>query len=101
MPVELDELTRKIMSLEIERQALKKEKDEISKKRIDEIDENLVTMEEKETDLRSKWESEKEAKTEINKKNNDAEDEVTRGEIDGANKIHEARAEINKGTSCV
>ena len=37
MPVELDELTRKIMSLEIERQALKKEKDDISKKRIDEI----------------------------------------------------------------
>ena len=41
MPVELDELTRKIMSLEIERQALKKEKDDISKKRIDEIDEKL------------------------------------------------------------
>ena len=39
MPVELDELTRKIMSLEIEKQALKKEKDEISKNRISEIDE--------------------------------------------------------------
>lgn len=68
MPVELDELTRKIMSLEIERQALKKEKDDISKKRIDEIDEKLVSMKEQETDLRSKWESEKMAKTEINKK---------------------------------
>ena len=68
MPVELDELTRKIMSLEIERQALKKEKDDISKKRIDEIDEKLVSMKEQEADLRSKWESEKEAKTEINKK---------------------------------
>ena len=73
MPVELDELTRKIMSLEIERQALKKEKDDISKKRIDEIDENLVTMKEKETDLRSKWESEKMAKTEINKKKEELE----------------------------
>ena len=73
MPVELDELTRKIMSLEIERQALKKEKDDISKKRIDEIDENLVTMKEKEADLRSKWESEKEAKTEINKKKEELE----------------------------
>ena len=73
MPVELDELTRKIMSLEIERQALKKEKDDISQKRIDEIDENLVTMKEKETDLRSKWESEKEAKTEINKKKEELE----------------------------
>ena len=73
MPVELDELTRKIMSLEIERQALKKEKDDISKKRIDEIDENLVTMKEKEADLRSKWESEKMAKTEINKKKEELE----------------------------
>lgn len=73
MPVELDELTRKIMSLEIERQALKKEKDDISKKRIDEIDEKLVTMKEQEADLRSKWESEKEAKTEINKKKEELE----------------------------
>lgn len=73
MPVELDELTRKIMSLEIERQALKKEKNDISKKRIDEIDEKLVTMKEKETDLRSKWESEKMAKTEINKKKEELE----------------------------
>ena len=73
MPVELDELTRKIMSLEIERQALKKEKDDISKKRIDEIDESLVTMKEKEADLRSKWESEKKAKTEINKKKEELE----------------------------
>lgn len=73
MPVELDELTRKIMSLEIERQALKKEKDDISKKRIDEIDEKLVSMKEQEADLRSKWESEKEAKTEINKKKEELE----------------------------
>ena len=73
MPVELDELTRKIMNLEIERQALKKEKDAISKKRIDEIDEKLVSMKEQEADLRSKWESEKEAKTEINKKKEELE----------------------------
>ena len=73
MPVELDELTRKIMSLEIERQALKKEKDDISKKRIDEIDEKLVSMKEQEADLRSKWESEKETKTEINKKKEELE----------------------------
>ena len=73
MPIELDELTRKIMSLEIERQALKKEKDDISKKRIDEIDEKLVSMKEQEADLRSKWESEKEAKTEINKKKEELE----------------------------
>ena len=38
VPVELDTLTRKIMSLEIERQALKNESDDISKKRMEEID---------------------------------------------------------------
>jgi ATP-dependent Clp protease ATP-binding subunit ClpB len=66
-------MSSEIMSLEIERQALKKEKDDISKKRIDEIDESLVTMKEKEADLRSKWESEKMAKTEINKKKEELE----------------------------
>ena len=73
MPVELDELTRKIMSLEIERQALKKEKDEISKKRINEIDESLVDLKAKEKDLRTKWDSEKQAKAEINKKKEELE----------------------------
>ena len=73
MPVELDELTRKIMSLEIEKQALKKEKDEISKNRISEIDEKLVDLKAKETDLHQKWDKEKEAKNEINKKKEELE----------------------------
>ncbi len=73
MPVELDELTRKIMSLEIEKQALKKEKDEISKNRINEIDEKLVDLKAKEADLHQKWDKEKEAKNEINKKKEDLE----------------------------
>ena len=73
MPVELDELTRKIMSLEIEKQALKKEKDEISKNRISEIDEKLVDLKAKEADLHQKWDEEKEAKNEINKKKEELE----------------------------
>ena len=73
MPVELDELTRKIMSLEIEKQALKKEKDEISKNRINEIDEKLVDLKAKEADLHQKWDEEKEAKNEINKKKEELE----------------------------
>ena len=73
MPVELDELARKIMSLEIEKQALKKEKDEISKNRINEIDEKLVDLKAKEADLHQKWDKEKEAKNEINKKKEDLE----------------------------
>ena len=73
MPVELDELTRKIMSLEIEKQALKKEKDEISKNRISEIDEKLIDLKAKEADLHQKWDEEKEAKNEINKKKEELE----------------------------
>ena len=73
MPVELDELTRKIMSLEIEKQALKKEKDEISKNRISEIDEKLVDLKTKEADLHQKWDEEKEAKNEINRKKEELE----------------------------
>ena len=73
MPVELDELTRKIMSLEIEKQALKKEKDEISKNRISELDEKLVDLKAKEAELHQKWDEEKEAKNEINKKKEELE----------------------------
>lgn len=59
MPESLDKLNRKIMSLEIEKQALKKEKDDISKKRLIDIDNKLVSLKEKESKLRSAWEDEK------------------------------------------
>ena len=67
VPVDLDNLTRKIMSLEIERQALKKEKDEISKARLSKIDEELSHLKVEESEMRKKWESEKTIKDEINK----------------------------------
>lgn len=73
VPVELDTLTRRIMSLEIERQALKKEKDEISKARLSKIDEELSHLKVEESDMRKKWESEKTIKDEINKKKEELE----------------------------
>ena len=73
VPVELDTLTRKIMSLEIERQALKKEKDEISKARLSKIDEELSHLKVEESDMRKKWESEKTIKDQINKKKEELE----------------------------
>lgn len=48
VPVELDTLTRKIMKLEIEKQALKKEKDDISKNRVSVIDNDLEKLKEEE-----------------------------------------------------
>jgi len=68
VPVELDKLTRNIMRLEIEKQALKKEKDEISKKRIEELDKNINTLKEQEVNLRQKWEDEKDINIKISKK---------------------------------
>ena len=68
VPVELDTLTRNIMTLEIERAALKKEKDEISKTRVAEIDEEMSTLKLKEDELRKVWEEEKKLKDLINSK---------------------------------
>ena len=59
VPTELDTLTRKIMKLEIEKAALKKEKDEISKKRVEEINNDLIKLKEDEKILRNDWEEEK------------------------------------------
>ncbi len=73
VPTELDTLTRKIMQLEIEKEAIKKEKDEISKNRIIEIDKKLETLKSKESKLRNDWEKEKTINTNINKKKEEIE----------------------------
>ncbi len=65
VPVKLDYLTREIMTLEIEKESLKKEKDEISLKRKDEIDKKLASLSEEEKALREKWNKEKELSKEI------------------------------------
>ena len=68
VPVELDTLTRKIMSLEIEREAIKKEKDDLSKHRREELDTEIASLKEEEAKMRSKWEEEKTLNDDINKK---------------------------------
>ncbi len=61
MPTELDEIARKIMQLEIERQALNKESDDASKMRKDNIEKELSKMKEESSLLRAQWENEKKA----------------------------------------
>ncbi len=73
VPTELDTLSRNIMRLEVERQALKKEKDDISVKRVEEIDKKLSEMKEKEKELRKSWEEEKSINDKINKKKEEIE----------------------------
>ena len=58
-PVEIDELERKILQLEIEAQALKKETDDKSKKRLEILENELKEDKEKHQVLRDKWEAEK------------------------------------------
>lgn len=76
VPTELDNLERSIMRLEIEKEALKKEKDDISKNRLSNIDEELFNLKEQEKSLRNRWEEEKTVNTKISKK---------KEEIDNAN----------------
>ena len=74
VPSDLDNLTRKIMQLEIERQALKKEKDELSKKRVSDIEKELSSLKEKETKIRSDWEEEKKINEKLNAKKSELEE---------------------------
>ena len=74
VPFELDNLTHRIMRLEIERQAIKKEKDEISKKRREDIDKNLETMKQKEQELTTAWNKEKNLNEDIKKKKKEIEE---------------------------
>ena len=60
MPAELDEITRRIQQLEIERVALQKEKDDASKERLKALDKELAELKEKSTVLTAKWKQEKE-----------------------------------------
>ncbi len=68
VPTELDTLTRHIMQLQIEKEALKKEKDDLSKHRKEEIDKEIESLKEKESKLRKNWEEEKQINNLINKK---------------------------------
>jgi ATP-dependent Clp protease ATP-binding subunit ClpB len=61
MPVELDEAERRIMQLEIEREALRKEKDDASKGRLSALERELADLKEERDALRSRWDQERQA----------------------------------------
>ena len=64
MPVELDEVRRRIMQLEIEREGLRKEKDKASKERLSKLEKELADAKEQAAQLEARWKSEVE---ELNK----------------------------------
>jgi ATP-dependent Clp protease ATP-binding subunit ClpB len=68
LPAPIDTVERKVMQLEIERQALKKEKDDASKKRLHELEKELSELQEQRDTMRAQWLREKEMITEIREK---------------------------------
>ena len=73
VPFELDNLTHDIMRLEIERQALRREKDEVSLKRLEKIDGELVTLKDKENEFTDAWNKEKNLNEDIKDKKSEIE----------------------------
>ena len=71
VPTALDEITRKILTLQVEKEALKKEKDELSIKRLEKIDEELYDLKGKEQELSTKWKEEKSINEDIKKVKSD------------------------------
>jgi ATP-dependent Clp protease ATP-binding subunit ClpB len=61
LPTEIDDIERRIMQLEIERQALKKESDAHSKERVKQIEKELSTLREQSNSLKARWQTEKDA----------------------------------------
>nr|CBH37545.1 chaperone clpB [uncultured archaeon] len=59
MPVEIDEIERKVRQLEIEEQALKREKDKASKQRLVKLGDELATLKENGDQLKARWQNEK------------------------------------------
>ena len=74
VPVELDKINREIMTLEIEYAALKKEKDELSKNRVDEIQRVMTDLKAKQQEMLKTWTEEKKLKDLINDKKKKLED---------------------------
>jgi ATP-dependent Clp protease ATP-binding subunit ClpB len=61
MPAELDEVRRRVMQLEIEREALRKERDPASRERLGRLEKELADLKEEQTRLQAHWEQEKQA----------------------------------------
>jgi len=94
LPAELDEIRRSIMQLEIEREALKLERDPASKEQLARVDRQLADLQEKNRALTARWESEsaalkaiKETKEQIEKRQIALDDAQRRGDLEVAARI--------------
>jgi len=98
MPAEIDAVRRKMMQLQIEEQALKKERDPASKARLDDVKRQIAELEESSSAMRAQWLKEKEvidqirkAQPEIERLRHDAEEAQRRGDLGRAAEISYGR----------
>jgi ATP-dependent Clp protease ATP-binding subunit ClpB len=94
MPAEIDDVTRKLTQLQIEQQALKRERDAASKSRLDDVHRQIAELEEKASGMRAQWQREREiinqirkAQPEIETLRRDAEQAQRRGDLGRAAEI--------------
>ena len=73
MPVELDEITRRLMQLEIEKVTLSKETDKASKERLTTLEKEIADLKDEEKELKSQWEREKQEAGKVAKINEEIE----------------------------
>jgi len=91
MPIELDELERRRIQLEIEREALRKETDDASKARLETLEKDLADIEEGAGAMKQRWESEKAAIAAIR---------ATKAELEGlTTRIEQAEREADYATA--
>lgn len=98
MPTELDQVTRRLMQLEIEEAALKKESDDASKKRLENLQAELAELREEANSLKMQWETEKEEVNSLSTKR--AEIDKARHELEDAENNYdlERAAVLRHGT---
>ena len=98
VPENIDSLTRRIMKLQIEREAIKKDKDDISRKRVKELDSKIKEMKSEEAYLRGNWEKEKAVQVDIKKTKKELEEARFKLEMAENNYDLESAAILRHGT---
>ncbi len=104
LPAEMDDIRRKIVQLQIEREALKKESDPASKERLKTTEKQLAELEQQDRELTAQWESErggidqiKQLKRQIERAQTEFEDAQRRGELERAARLkYETIANLKK-----
>ena len=96
-PEELDTLDRKVLQLKIEKEALKKETDENSVKRLQEVEKELADMEEQARSLNTKWHQEKADLQKINEIKDKLDKAKSEVQIAERNGLYERAGELQYG----